>query len=155
MRRSELAEMRRGCMRPEQLANGKMRYRVHAKLIKARPVGGHDERWTVIAEVAQAFAVVEALTDVDQPFARFKPKTRERKFLRWTNGPGAHAFLAPIPPGTFSDREFRRTLARLLGFRPHGVIASKIHLKHVSVVTSEGYYGRAGSSAAAFLAEVE
>jgi hypothetical protein len=118
-------------------------------------LGGHDERWTVIAEVAQAFAVVEALTDGDQPFARLKPKTRERKFVRWTNGPGAHAFLTPIPPGTFSDREFRRTLARLLGFRPHGVIAGKIHLKHVSVVTSEGYYGRAGSSAAAFLAEVE
>jgi hypothetical protein len=28
-------------------------------------------------------------------------------------------------------------------------------MKHISVVTSEGYYGRVGSSAAAFLAEVE
>ncbi|MGH2688114.1 MAG: hypothetical protein ACRDKW_04825, partial [Actinomycetota bacterium] len=35
------------------------------------------------------------------------------------------------------------------------VLAGKIHLKHVSVATSEGYYGRVGSSAAAFLADVE
>ena len=52
-------------------------------------------------------------------------------------------------------RQFRRSLARLLGFRPHGVLAGKVHLKHVSVATSEGYFGRPGSSAASFLAEVE
>ena len=155
MRHSELAEMRRGCVHGEQLANGRLRYRIHAKLIKGKPFGGQDERWTVIEEVAQAFAVIEALTDSEQPFARFHPPSRYRRLLRWANGPGAQAFLAPIPPCAVSGRQFRRTLARLLGFRPNGVIAGKIHLKHISVVTSEGYYGRVGSSAAAFLAEVE
>lgn len=155
LRRSELAEMRRGCVRAEQLANGKLRYRIHAKLIKGKPFGGEDERWTVIEEVAQAFSVVEQLSDRDQPFARFHPSARYAKLVRWTNSLGAEAFLVPIPDWQISCRQFRRTLARLLGFRPHGVIAGKVHLKHVSVVTSEGYYGRAGSSAAAFLAEVE
>lgn len=155
LRRSELAEMRRGCVRAEELATGKVRYRVHAKLIKGKPFGGQDERWTVIKEVAQAFSMVESMTDADQPFARYVPEVRLLTLIRWINGPGARAFLAPIPDWHFTGRQFRRTLARLLGFRPHGVLAGKVHLKHISVVTSEGYYGRAGSSAAAFLAEVE
>jgi len=69
---------------------------------------------------------------------------------------GAQAYLAPIPEHwNPNNRQFRRTLAQLLGSRPHGVLAGKIHLKHVSVATSEGYYGRPGSSAGAFLAKVE
>ena len=155
LRRSELAEMRRGCVRAEQLANGKLRYRIHAKLIKGKPFGGQDERWTVIPEVAEAFSLAEQLSADDQPFARLSSSGRYHTLTGWVNGPGAHAHLAPIPDWSFCDRQFRRTLARLLGFRPHGVIAGKIHLKHISVATSEGYYGRVGSSAAAFLAEVD
>jgi hypothetical protein len=33
----------------------------------------------------------------------------------------------------------RRTLALELAYRPGGVLASKIHLKHVAVATTEGY----------------
>jgi hypothetical protein len=155
LRRSELAEMRRGCVRAEELANGKLRYRIHTKLIKGQPLGGTDERWTVIEQVAQAFSIAEQLTERDHPFARMHLQVRYPKLRNWTNTTGVDAFLDPIPAWTIGNQQFRRTLARLLGFRPHGVIAGKIHLKHVSVVTSEGYYGRAGSSAAAFLAEVE
>jgi len=50
---------------------------------------------------------------------------------------------------------FRRTLARQLAYRPHGTIASKIHLKHVSATITEGYWGEAGESAELFLEEVE
>ena len=112
----------------------------------------------MIEEVAQAFALVEALVDDELPFARRGRgfRGRYRTFLRWVNGPGAQASLAPIPDHWhLNGRQFRRTLAQLLGSRPHGVLAGKIHLKHVSVATSEGYYGRPGSSAAAFLAKVE
>lgn len=158
LRQSELAEMRRGCVRAEQLANGKVRHRIHTQVIKGRAFGGEPDRWTVIEEVAQAFALVEALVDDEQPFARRCRgfKGRYRPFVRWVNGPGAQAFLAPIPEHRdLNCRQFRRTLAHLLGSRPHGVVAGKIHLKHVSVATSEGYYGRPGSSAAAFLAKVD
>jgi integrase len=156
LRRSELAEMHRGCLRPEQLANGMVRHRIHTKLVKGRPFGGDPERWTVIEEVAQAFALVERLVPAEMPFARMNPAARFPKLLRWVNGDGQRAFLTPIPDDwQLSGRQFRRTLARQLGFRPHGVLAGKVHLKHVSVATSEGYYGRAGSSAAAFLADVE
>jgi len=156
LRRSELAEMRRGCVRAEQLANGMVRHRIHTKLVKGRPFGGEAQRWTVIEEVAQAFALVERLVPAEMPFARMNPNARFPKLLRWVNGEGQRAFLTPIPDNwQLSGRQFRRTLARQLGFRPHGVLAGKVHLKHVSVATSEGYYGRAGSSAAAFLADVE
>ncbi|MDQ6748500.1 MAG: hypothetical protein M3010_10415, partial [Candidatus Dormibacteraeota bacterium] len=156
MRFSELAEMRRGCVRAEQLANGKLRHRIHTKLVKGRPFGGEAERWTVIAEVAEAFSLVECLVPTEMPFARFNPTARYPKLWRWVNGEGQRAFLTPIPEDwQLSGRQFRRTLARQLGFRPHGVLAGKVHLKHVSVATSEGYYGRAGSSAAVFLADVE
>ena len=156
MRFSEMAEMRKGCVRPEELDNGKVRHRVHSQLIKGRDFGGEPERWTVVEEVAQAFGVAERLFSDELPFARRSFTGRFPKFVRWVNGPGSRAFLAPIPEHQpLSTRQFRRTLARLVGFRPHGVLAGKIHLKHVSVATSEGYYGRPGSSAAAFLAEVE
>jgi hypothetical protein len=158
LRHSELAEMRRGCVRAEQLANGKVRHRIHTQVIKGRDFGGEPDRWTVVEEVAHAFALVEALVDDEQPFAQRCRgfKGRYRTFLRWVNGPGAQAFLAPIPEDwQLNCRQFRRTLAQLLGSRPHGVVAGKIHLKHVSVATSEGYYGRPGSSAAAFLAKVD
>lgn len=156
LRHSELAEMRRGCVRPEQLTGGKVRWRIETRLIKGRPFGGELERWTVIEEVVQAFAMVEQLVDRDMPFARRTSSARYPRLVRWVNTEGRRAFLTPIPDGwRLSDRQFRRTLARLLGFRPHGVLAGKVHLKHVSVATSEGYYGRPGSSAAAFLADVE
>ena len=156
LRRSELAEMRRGCVHPEQLADGRFRYRIEARMIKGRSFGGEVQHWTVIEEVAQAFALVERLVEDDLPFARIQPSVRYPTLIRWINGEGARSFLTPVPTEwRFADRQFRRTLARLLGFRPHGVLAGKVHLKHVSVATSEGYYGKPGSSAAAFLAEVE
>ena len=43
---------------------------------------------------------------------------------------------------------------RGLAYRPGGLLAAKIHLKHVSVATTEGYAARPGGSQARFLAEV-
>ena len=57
-----------------------------------------------------------------------------------------------VPP--LNLRMLRRTLAVELAYRPGGLLAAKIHLKHVSVLTTEGYASRPGGSQARFLAEV-
>ena len=48
----------------------------------------------------------------------------------------------------------RRTLAIELAYRPGGLLAAKLHLKHISVATTEGYASRPGGAQAEFLAEV-
>ena len=48
----------------------------------------------------------------------------------------------------------RRTLALEMAYRPGGVLASKIHLKHIAVATTEGYASRPGGAQAELLAEV-
>jgi hypothetical protein len=53
---------------------------------------------------------------------------------------------------TSADRS--RTLAQELAQRPGGLLAAKIHLKHVSA-TTEGYANRPGGSQALFHAEVQ
>ena len=48
----------------------------------------------------------------------------------------------------------RRTLAVEMAYRPGGLLAAKLALKHISVVTTEGYAGSPGGAQAKFLAEV-
>jgi len=47
-----------------------------------------------------------------------------------------------------------RTLAMELAYRPGGVLAAKVHLKHVAVATTEGYASRPGGAQAELLAKV-
>jgi hypothetical protein len=82
------------------------------------------------------------------------------RFISWQNSTHASTGLPVIPPVRgqtwhLVPTQFRRTLARQLAFRPHGTIASKIHLKHIHATVTEGYWGPHGESAQAFLAEVE
>ena len=60
-----------------------------------------------------------------------------------------------VRPWPIAPRQFRRTLARELAFRPHGTIASKIQLKHVHAHVTEGYWGPAGESAQRFIDELD
>src|SRR3979411_1396210 len=53
---------------------------------------------------------------------------------------------------TSADR--RRTLAVEMAYRPGGLLAAKLALKHISVVTTEGYAGSPGGAQAKFVAEV-
>src|SRR5205807_5112913 len=53
-----------------------------------------------------------------------------------------------------SLRALRRTLAIELAYRPGGVLAAKLHLKHMAVATTEGYASRPGGAQAELLAEV-
>ncbi|WP_406278972.1 hypothetical protein OH799_11150 [Nocardia sp. NBC_00881] len=61
---------------------------------------------------------------------------------------------ASIPDTPIELRMLRRTLAIELAYRPGGLLAAKLALKHISVVTTEGYAGRPGGAQAKFLAEV-
>jgi hypothetical protein len=71
------------------------------------------------------------------------------------NGPaGQRLGLALIPADKVTLRMLRRTLALELAYRPGGVLATKIHLKHVSVATTEGYASRPGGAQGELLAQV-
>ena len=91
----------------------------------------------------------------DLVFGRFNFEIRYTWFRNWVNGPaGQRLGLAPIPDGSVSLRMLRRTLARELAYRPGGLLAAKIALKHVSVATTEGYAARPGGAQGKLLAEI-
>jgi hypothetical protein len=50
--------------------------------------------------------------------------------------------------------EKRRTVALEMTYRPGGVLAAKLHLKHIAAATTEGYAARPGGAQAELLAEV-
>ncbi len=76
-------------------------------------------------------------------------------FRTWVNGPsGQRLGLQQIPDGPLTPRMLRRTLAIELAYRPGGLLAAKIQLKHVSVATTEGYAARPGGAQSRLLAEV-
>jgi hypothetical protein len=87
--------------------------------------------------------------------SRFAFRVRYTWFRNWVNSPaGARLRLAQIPEGPVTLRMLRRTLSLEMAYRPGGVLASKIHLKHCVVATTEGYASKPGGAQAELLAEV-
>ena len=160
MRASELMELRVGCRRPiEEHVPGLQRFRIASKVIKGQPLGGTDDEWVVIEPVYRAIELAEQLHDDPRDgvllLGRFAFTVRYIWFRNWVNSAaGQRLGLAPIPDGPVNLRMLRRTLALELAYRPGGVLASKIHLKHVAVATTEGYASRPGGAQAELLAEV-
>jgi len=160
MRTCELMELRVGCRQPpEEVAPGLVRYRLAGKLIKGQPLGGTQDEWVVIQPVYRAVELAEQLRDDPEPgvaiFGRFDFHMRYQQFGAWVNGPaGQRLGLAPIPQAPVSLRALRRTLALELAHRPGGLLAAKVHLKHITVATTEGYAARPGGAQAELLAEV-
>jgi hypothetical protein len=160
MRASELMELRIGCRLPlEEPVPGLTRYRIASKVVKGQPLGGSDDEWVVIEPVYRAVALAEDLHDDHQDgtllFGRFAFSVRYRWFRNWVNSPaGGRLQLAPIPDGQVNLRRLRRTLALEMAYRPGGVLASKLHLKHIAVATTEGYASRPGGAQAELLAEI-
>jgi len=160
MRQSELMELRRGCRSSSHHGDGMTRYRLRSKLVKGQPLGGTSEEWVVIEAVHDAIGMAEQLSRFtgvpeDLVFGRFSFEPRYYWFRDWVNGPaGQRLGLTPIPDGAVNPRMLRRTLARELAYRPSGLLAAKIALKHVSVVTTEGYAARPGGAQGKFLAEI-
>jgi integrase len=160
MRASELMELRVGCRRPpEQALPGLNRYRLASTITKGQPLGGAPEEWIVIEEAYRAAELAEELLadgPADAPlFPRSTFSQRYASFRAWVNGPeGRRLGLAAIPDQDVNLRMLRRTLSRELAYRPHGLLAAKVQLKHISAVTSEGYAARPGGAQGKLLAEI-
>lgn len=160
MRSSELMELQVGCRQPpEELTPGLRRYRLTSKIVKGQPLGGTEDEWIVIGPAYRAAELLEHFHDnptVGAPLlGRFAFEVRHQWFRNWVNGPaGQRLGLAPIPESRVNLRALRRTLALELAYRPGGVLAAKLHLKHIAVATTEGYASRPGGAQAELLAEV-
>ena len=159
MRHSELVELPEDCQQPpEEIGPGRVRYRLKSKLIKGKKLGGVWDEWVVAAEAYEAAGVARQLAGPDA--SHLFPQTlvfhgRYERFREWVNGEEwARLGLAPIPYDPLNLRILRRTLAVEIAHRPGGLLAAKIQLKHLSVVTTEGYANRPGGAQAKFLAEV-
>ncbi|MGW2607665.1 site-specific integrase [Streptomyces mirabilis] len=159
MRHSELCELPEDCQQPpQQTGPGRVRHRLKSKLIKGKKLGGVWDEWVVAAEAYEAAGVARQLAGPDA--SHLFPQTinfngRYERFREWVNGEeGARLGLAPIPPDPLNLRILRRTLAVEIAHRPGGLLAAKIQLKHLSVVTTEGYANRPGGAQAKFLAEI-
>ncbi|MFE6156617.1 site-specific integrase [Streptomyces sp. NPDC057889] len=159
MRKSEHAELTLDCRQPpEQVGEGRLRYRLKGKVIKGRKLGGAHDQWVTIKQAYDTAGVAASLADpaknAGHLFKALSFVTPYEWFLTWVNGPeGQRLGLAPIPEEPVSLRRLRRTLAVEMAHRPGGLLAAKIHLKHISVVTTEGYADRPGGSQAVLLAE--
>lgn len=160
MRSSELLELTVGARRREDRPGGASRYRVIARRIKGQPFGGVEESWVVIEDVYRALGVAEDVSGTAPGGLLFAKQSknahpRYRRMRAWINGPaGQRLGLSVIPDGPANPRALRRTLALSIAQRPHGLMAARVHLKHVSVATTEGYAARPGGHQASFLAEV-
>lgn len=136
MRASEISEL--------EPVPGLVRYRLASKVIKGQPLGGTDDEWVVTREVFDAIEVAERLAGDAEAgtllFGRFTFNLMFQCFRSWVNGPaGQRLGLQEIPDGPLNPRMLRRTLAVELAYRPGGLLAAKIQLKHVSCATTEGY----------------
>ncbi|MHA7295196.1 hypothetical protein [Arthrobacter sp. HLT1-21] len=160
MRSSELQELRFGSRTREDMGNGILRYRISSRRIKGQRFGGIDDSWVVIEDVYRALGMVESLQNASPGELLFTKQSnsasvRYDRFRSWMNGPnGQRLGLVPIPEGPVNPRALRRTLALSIAQRPHGLMAAKYHLKHISVATTEGYAARPGGHQAALRAEI-
>ncbi len=160
MRASELMELRVGCRPPpQQVLPGLKRYRLNSAITKRNAPGGAQEEWIVVEEAYQAAALAEQLLADRRPgsplFSRGGFSPRYASLRTWVNGPeGRRLGLAAIPEQDVNLRMLRRTLSKELAYRPNGLLAAKIQLKHISVVTTEGYAARPGGAQGKLLAEI-
>jgi integrase len=163
MRSGEIMELRRGCRSITTTPAGLTRYKLASKLVKGQPLGGVNDEWVVIEAVHQAIELAEHVAvdwlDHGDPtaliFGRTDMSSGIGYFRGLVNGDfGQRLGLAPIPPGPVTGRMLRRTLAIELAYRPGGLLATKTHLKHISVATAEGYAARPGGAQARLLADV-
>lgn len=166
MRAGELMELTtQSCPPPREHGEGLFRYSLASRRIMGEKLGGVADEWVVIEPAYRAVELATRLSHSEKGMSHFRPEssifgrfeflTRFNTFRRWVNSPaGARLGLKPIPAGPVNARMLRRTLALELVHRPQGLFAAKIHLKHISVATTEGYAHRPGGSQAKFHAEM-
>ncbi|WP_216907610.1 site-specific integrase [Nocardia noduli] len=161
MRMSEIVELPVDCrLAPVPVADGLVRYRIKSKRIKGQPHGGTWDEWVVVEQVHHALGLLHRLRDCPTSTHLLEPgpigfAQRLTSFRAWVNSDdGRRLGLSPIPGDPVNLKMLRRTLALELAHRPGGVLAAKVHLKHISVATTEGYAARPGGSQTLFLTEI-
>ncbi|MEV6325645.1 hypothetical protein AB0M45_31430 [Nocardia sp. NPDC051787] len=146
MRMSEIVELPFDCrLPPTRVAEDLVRYRIKSKRIKGQPHGGTWDEWVVVEQVHHALGLLrQARTTgtgthlLDQGKIDFGQ--RLTLFRDWVNSDdGRRLHLSPIPADPVNLKMLRRTLALELARRPGGLLAAKVHLKHISVATTEGH----------------
>lgn len=167
MRSGELMELTtESLLPPEEITAGLSRYRLGGRLIKGQQWGGVAEKWVVIEPAYRAVELAIRLTRAKtylaaqqsrgSLFGRYRLTKRFSAVRRWVNGPaGARLGLDPIPAGEITGRMTRRSLSLEMAHRPHGLWAAKVHLKQVSVSTTEGYAARPGGAQGRLHAEMK
>ncbi|MFE5767661.1 hypothetical protein ACFQ7O_04800 [Streptomyces sp. NPDC056485] len=158
MRSSELMELTVGCRRTDaDDGTGLTRHRLVSKVVKGRLWGGEMDEWVVIDEVVRAIALAEQLTGalpgqpLFGPFPGFESRGAMTWLRQWVASPaGQRMGLEAIPDEPVHPRRLRRTLSVEMAARPGGVLATKVHFKHLKVATSGGYAGRPGGAQAVF-----
>ncbi|MBK3538094.1 hypothetical protein JHN61_18000 [Streptomyces sp. MBT67] len=160
MRAGELDELTLASPQaPVTVSGDTQRFKLAAKLIKGQELGGVREEWVVLEPAYRAVQLAARINRAEGDgwvFPRSPTDFLHARLRNWVNGAaGRRLGLAPIPAGPVNGRMLRRTLALSLAYRPGGLLAAKIHLKHVSVVTTEGYAHRPGGSQGVLLADVE
>jgi hypothetical protein len=188
MRPAEVLALRRGCCVARPIDSGAVRYEITGSTFKAvldddgntRAEGEvRDHPWFVIQPVAEAVAVMEALTDGELLF----PRQLFMEFRRVNHAPGSAAevrrttaaigdfidwvniyaaaagrpteIIPPDPAGRITAARFRRTLAWFIYRLPGGRIALGVQYGHIRLPTSEGYGARAAAGLGAVLATEE
>ncbi|MER5569158.1 hypothetical protein ABT083_23505 [Streptomyces goshikiensis] len=159
MRASELAELTpQSTLPPITVSGGTQRFKLASKLVKGQVLGGVDEEWVVLEPAYRAVELAARLSragDDEAVFAGAAMDWAYKRFRDWVNSPaGQRLGLPRIPEGPVNGRMLRRTLSLMLAHRPGGLLAAKIQLKHVSVVTTEGYAARPGGAQGTLLAEM-
>ncbi|MFB7506235.1 hypothetical protein [Streptomyces broussonetiae] len=147
MRSSELMELTVGCRRTDDAdGTGLARHRLVSKVVKGRLWGGEMDAWVVIEEVVRVIALAEQLTDARPgkplfgPFNGFESNGAMTWLRQWVaSAAGRRMGLDPIPDEPVHPRRLRRTLSVEMAARPGGLLATKVHFKHLQVATSEGY----------------
>ena len=158
MRASELLEIEVGSRMPtHETPGGGRRYRLSGKLIKRQRFGGVPDQWVVIEPVDRALGLAERVSGGNVGDALFKTvdlSGRVKDLRAWLERSGYRERWG-LPASCVSARALRRTLALAIAQRPGGLLAAKIHLKHISVATTEGYAATPGGSQRLFLAEID
>ncbi|MBA0045100.1 integrase [Mycobacteroides sp. LB1] len=167
IRTGEALNLRRGCItRDKQLGLVLMSGEQSKTTPERRKRSPATIPWVVTNEVADAVAVLEAITPGDLLFpcgkicssqwyesASLKPRTPGkvnvdlREFVSWFNQKIAsetgHPAIPADPDGDISAPRLRRTLAWHIVRRPNGIIAGATQYGHVRTQVMQGYAGLA------------
>lgn len=152
MRATEVSAIKRGSVGVEELDENLRRYKVRSYLLKGTSGQARVDTWLISETAANALSVLEQLSSSDDIVSTCRWGERYTKYLEWVEEhrdtlamTGGYADLRITP------RHFRRTVAVAISRQQNGLLAAKSHLKHASILTTEGYAAVPGGAAATLM----